>query len=62
MIAFWESDSEGLRVFYHSITEEDTGEDFLTISAHITVAHLDLQHHQARAATLWLTYTAQISV
>jgi len=62
MIAFWESESEGLRVFYHSITGEDTGEDILTISARITVAHLYLQHHQARAATLWLTYTAQLSL
>ena len=31
MIAFWESELEGRKVFYHSITAEDTGEDVLVI-------------------------------
>jgi hypothetical protein len=33
MIAFWESEMEGRKVFYHLITTEDTGEDVFVISA-----------------------------
>ena len=33
MIAFWESESEGRKVFYQSITGEDTGEVVLGIPA-----------------------------
>jgi hypothetical protein len=62
MIAFWESESEGRKVFYHSITREDSGEDVLTLSAGINVAYLGLQNLQARAATLSLTLTAQLSL
>jgi len=31
MIAFWESELEGRKVFYHSITASDTGEDIFVI-------------------------------
>ena len=60
MIAFWESESEGRKVFYQSITGEDTGEVVLEVSTRINIAHLDLRYHQVRAATLWLIWTAQL--
>lgn len=47
MIAFWESELEGRKVFYHSITAEDTGEDVLVISAHMTIAYMSLKFPQA---------------
>ena len=46
-------DLKGLKVFYHSITAEDTGEDVLTMTTRITIAHLDLLCRQAQASTLW---------
>lgn len=54
---FLESEFEGRKVFYHSITAEDTGEDVLTMTTRITIAHLDLLCRQAQASTLWLTWT-----
>ena len=60
MIAFWESEFEGRKVFYRSITGEDTGEVVLMIPARIIIAHLDLQCHKVQVSTLWLTLTVQL--
>jgi len=47
MIAFWESELEGRKVICHSLTTEDTGEDVLVISAHMTIAYMNLKCPQA---------------
>ena len=47
MIAFWESELEGRKVFYRSITAGDTGEDVLVIFAHMTIAYVGLKCPQA---------------
>jgi len=47
MIAFWESELEGRKVFCYSLTAEDTGEDILVISAHMSIAYMDLKCPQA---------------